>query len=225
MSNSVKHCDALSGVTYVGGALGCTSDVCTVYASDLASVTEICHKKEKMPSSKAKSWLYRKDNDTRLWVKTNDGNGYVDNDVCVMPDIIDVSIIENNGVKQVVVVEFADHSTEKAVVDACDTFSFENGVSICIAKKMFSKIVGNKNGSSVYNKVVERCLKLYEKKRIAAMKVAAEEAEKKQRYLKLIEKKRNKRIRRENEAREELINIQKEAFLRALREYNTIPAE
>ena len=94
MSNSVKHCNALSGVTYVGGAL---ADVRTVYASDLASVTEICREKEKMPSSKAKSWLYRKDNDTRLWVKTNDGNGYVDNDVCVMPDIIDVSIIENNG--------------------------------------------------------------------------------------------------------------------------------
>lgn len=222
----IKNESILSALSAISAVEPVTAELCHNVNKACNAMSMECIgkcEKEKMPSPKAKSWLYR--NGAHLWVKTNDGNGYVDNDVCVMPDIIDVSIIENNGVKQVVVVEFADHSTEKAVVDTCDTFSFENGVSICIAKKMFSKIVGQKNGSSVYNKVVDRCLKVYKKKCAAKLKFEAEEKEKKQRYLKLIEKKRNKRIRQENEAREELINIQKEAFLRALREYNTIPAK
>lgn len=179
--------------------------------------------KEKMPSEKSKTWVVRGKYDNKLYAKINDGTGHVGNTVGVMPDIQSLDIIGNNGEKQVVKITFADNTVEKAVLDKNDTFSLEQAVSICIAKKMFSMIVGNGKGSSVYNKIVDRCLKFYKANQKAKADAAKKAAEKKAKYQKLAEKKRNKRIRRENEAREELIEIQKEAYIRALREYHTVP--
>lgn len=66
----------------------------------------------------------------------------------VLPHIKDVQTINN----KVVIVVFADGTKEKAVLDSADTFSLEQGISICITKKLLSMKTGG-NGSSTYNKL------------------------------------------------------------------------
>ena len=44
---------------------------------------------------------------------------------------------------------------KKAVLAVNDEFSLEQGISICVTKKLFSMKTEN-NGSSVYNKIVEK---------------------------------------------------------------------
>lgn len=171
--------------------------------------------REVMPNN-AKTLLYQ---DRKcLNVKIADKDGYVDKQKYLMSDIEDVSVVCNNGEKRVVKIKFADGQTEKAVLDADDTFSLEQGINVCIAKKLFSEIAGCEHGGSIYNKVIDRAVKKYNQKLKAEQKKAEEAAASKKKYQKLIEKKRNKRIKRENAARENQIEIQKEAYLRAMRE-------
>lgn len=107
----------------------------------------------------------------------------------IIPHIKDVQVIKD----RVVIVSFADDSKEKAVLDSADTFSLEQGISICITKKMLS-MQTNGNGS--------------------ADEQAAKEKEKK-----AADKARAKRIKKANKNREREIEIQKEAYLRAMREF------
>ena len=121
----------------------------------------------------------------------------------LIPDIKDV-IVHNNCV---VIVEFTDGTSEKAVLHPCDEFSVEQGISICITKKL----VG---GSSVYNKLINRAIKVMINNDVEKTKKVKEEEARKER------KKRNdeKKARRKATKREEYIEAQKEAYVRALRE-------
>ena len=121
----------------------------------------------------------------------------------LIPDIKDV-IVHNNCV---VIVEFTDGTSEKAVVHPCDEFSVEQGISICITKKL----VG---GSSIYNKLIDRAIKIMINNDAEKTKRVKEEEARKER------KKRNdeKKARRKAAKREEYIETQKEAYIRALRE-------
>lgn len=121
----------------------------------------------------------------------------------LIPDIKDV-IVHNNCV---VIVEFADGTSEKAVLHPYDEFSVEQGISICITKKL----VG---GSSVYNKLIDRAIKIMINNDAEKTKRVKEEEARKER------KKRNdeKKARRKAAKREEYIETQKEAYIRALRE-------
>lgn len=137
----------------------------------------------------------------------------------LMPDIVDVSIVEANGVKKVVFVKFSDGTVQKAVLSDDDTFSLEQGISICVTKKLFDMKAGN--GSSLYNKVISRGLKVYSNTQKEKAKQIADAAEKKAKVDKAVAKKRAKRLKREAAAREAQIEIQKEAYLRAMRENNS----
>lgn len=75
------------------------------------------------------------------------------------------------------------------------------------------------NGTSAYNKLIRHCVKVYEKNRKAEKKAKADEQEKKDNEKKAAEKVRAKKIKRANEKREREIEIQKEAYLRAMREF------
>lgn len=127
--------------------------------------------------------------------------------------IVDVNPIVPN---KVVEVTFADGTKEKSVCREPDVFSMESAISICISKK----IIG---GSSAYNNTVKRGMKVYEdkQKKEAAEKIEQERIEKK-RAKRLAYKKRMavKRAEEENQRkareREEQIEIQKEAYLRAM---------
>jgi len=141
------------------------------------------------------------------------------NGVCVMPEIVDVRTIENNGEVKVVVVSFADGTSEKAVLSANDTYSLEYGISICVTKRLLSgKCYGH--GNSVYNKIVRHGLKVYEDAQKKAVKNAEEAERIKTKMAKLAQKKAAKRAKREAAEREYLIGIQAEAYARAMRELN-----
>lgn len=121
----------------------------------------------------------------------------------LVPDIKDVTVHQN----RVVIVEFVDGTTEKAVLHPSDQFSVEQGISICITKRL----VG---GSSIYNKLIDRAVKVMINNDAERTKKAKAEDERKE-----YNKKRNERkARRKAERREEYIETQKEAYIRALKE-------
>ena len=129
-------------------------------------------------------------------------DGYFVSKRNVMSDIKDIQVYNN-----VVIMTFADGTTTKAVLDAEDEFNLENGISICITKKL----LGN-DGDSVYNKIIKRAFNVMKHKEEAA----AAEYEKKMREKCRKEaalKRHNKKMLKK---REEVIEIQKEAYLRAI---------
>lgn len=118
--------------------------------------------------------------------------------------ITDVNIIVPN---KVVEVTFVDGDKQKAVCQEPDVFSLEQAISICIAKHLIG-------GTGAYNKIVKNGLKVYEDKlkdknfaKAEAARIAKRRA-KKAAYMK----------RRAEKRREEQIEIQKEAYIRALKE-------
>lgn len=122
------------------------------------------------------------------------------------PKVTDVNVIVQN---KVVEVTFADGTKEKSVCREPDVFSLESAISICISKKIMG-------GSGAYNNAVKCGMKVYEDK---LKKEATDKAEQER-----IAKKREKRLaykkRRANEKaeteKERQIEIQKEAYLRAM---------
>ena len=211
---------SFSGLAYIDDeSCIAQSKNCTSMTTEKSTVTQ----NEKMPN-KAKTVLHAKNNDW-LYVKIADENGNVASDKWIMRDITDVSIIESNGEKKVVVVSFTDGKKEKAVLCDDDTFTLEQGISVCIAKRLLSDKVGTKYGSSIYNKIIDRAVKIYTKAQREEQKKIAEESARKEKYKKLVAKKQAKRMKREAAERENQIEIQKEAYLRAMHEFHTRSAD
>ena len=127
------------------------------------------------------------------------------------PLIKDIKIPNPN---KVVIVEFNDGTEEKAICHKDDVFNLETGIMICVMKKMMG-------GSAEYNKYMNLVMKFYECK-IEDEKKAAEEAERK-------ERKRQKEIARKQRRKErkiaEQIEIQKEAYLQALKEFENLKVQ
>ena len=131
----------------------------------------------------------------------------------VIPEIEDVQSINN----KVVIVKFADGTSEKAVLSENDTFSLEQGVSICITKKILNKVLKGASGTSAYNKLVDYGLKVYDKKQKEIKEaIAAKKAEKDAEQRK-IDRIRKKRAKHKAKLREEQIEIQAEAYRRAMK--------
>lgn len=166
---------------------------------------------ETMPKE-ANTYLYVDNGQVRL---ANYKDGQRTSDIGIMESIADIQVLN----KKVVMVTFSDGKVEKAVLDTYDTFNIEQGIAICIMKKSFSKI-SNDNGSSVYNKLVEYGLKAYNDILAAESKAEAKKKEKEAKAKRNAEKAKRKRARKAAEKREAEIEIQKEAYLRAMRELN-----
>lgn len=116
--------------------------------------------------------------------------------------IADVNIIVPN---KVVEVTFMDGDKQKAVCQEPDVFSLEQAISICITKHLLG-------GASAYNKAIREGVKLYNKQ-LETEKMIKEEEER-------IAKRRAKKAaymkRKAEKKREEQIEIQKEAYIRAM---------
>ena len=132
-----------------------------------------------------------------------------------LPKIKYVNIIVSN---KVVEVTFSDGTKEKAVCKEPDIFSLEIAISICISKKIMG-------GSSAYNNAIKQGMKVYNDKleMESAVKAEWERIEKKRAkriaYKKLRDSRRKEEEeRRKAREREEQIEIQKEAYLRAMNE-------
>lgn len=121
----------------------------------------------------------------------------------------DVRTVYNDGAPIGVIVTFADGAKEKAICDERDRehFDLDYGITICLCKKILG-------GSSVYNKLMKKIHKEMErKKQLKAFEDALEEAKKRSEQLE-----RQRAAKRRAAEREREIEIQKEAYLRAMRE-------
>jgi hypothetical protein len=128
-------------------------------------------------------------------------DGFFKSERKIMSDITDVRVYDNT-----VVVMFADRTRTSAVLDSEDTFSLEQGISICITKKLLGE-----DGNSIYNKLITRALKV-----IKNNNKAAEDAKKKKEdEKKARELKKARAERRKAKKREESISVQAEAIKRA----------
>lgn len=125
-----------------------------------------------------------------------------------IPAIKDVNILVEN---KVVEVTFEDKTKEKAVCLKPDVFDLERAISICLAKKVMG-------GSSAYNNAVKKGLKVYDDKlkHEIAEKEEKERIEKKRAKLKVYKQRRKER--KVAEEKERQIEIQKEAYIRAMKE-------
>lgn len=119
-------------------------------------------------------------------------------------EIIDVNIIVSN---KVVEVTFLDGDKQKAVCQEPDVFSLEQAISICLTKHLLG-------GTGAYNKAVKNGVKVYTENQEEMRRVKAEE----ERIAKWRAKKATYMKRRAERRREEQIEIQKEAYVRAIRE-------
>jgi predicted Fe-Mo cluster-binding NifX family protein len=130
----------------------------------------------------------------------------------VIPRIEDVQSIND----KVVIVKFADGTTEKAILSDEDTFSLEQGISICITKKILNVVLKGAKGGSAYNKLVDYGLKVYNDKQKEIEKAKAAAKAEKEAEKKKAEKNRKKKAKRKAKLREEQIEIQAEAYRRAM---------
>ena len=134
----------------------------------------------------------------------------------LLPDITDVKVIPNEENPKVVIVYFADNTTEKAVLDKADTYSLEQGVATCITKKVLGGGYTG-YGSSIYNKVIARAMKVMDANKKAAVEAAENLKALEAREQKIIAKKQKRREAIAARQREEFIEMQSEAFVRAMK--------
>ena len=120
--------------------------------------------------------------------------------------IKDVNILVEN---KVVEVTFADGTKEKAVCQEPDVFSLETAIAICLSKKIMG-------GSSAYNNAVKHGVKVYEDKIKEVEKAKAEQERIAKKRAKRLAYKERKIAKRKAQECEEKIEIQKEAYIRAM---------
>lgn len=162
--------------------------------------------------------------ETRTKVYFHDGaicagffqNGAVIGCEVIMPDICDVKVIQKDGAPKVVVVKFADGTKEKAVLDLTDTYSLEQGISICITKKLLGR--NTPFGGSLYNKVIKRAVNVMNENEKMAAKLAEQYEAEVAKAAKFVEKKKARAAKIAEAKKEEAIEIQKEAYIRAIKE-------
>lgn len=120
-------------------------------------------------------------------------------------EIVDYKVINDT----VVIVTFADNTTEKAVCNKNDTYDFERAIEICICKKKFG-------GTKAYNSAIKNALRQVKavddkKKKEAEDKELAERRE-----AKIAKRKAKRKAQR----RQQRIDDMSEAFLKAMLDYD-----
>lgn len=144
------------------------------------------------------------------------GSIYIGNRL-IMPSVKEIKVLRSKDKDVGIKVIFSDDSIEKAICDKEDVFSYDYGLAICIMKKLFSYMSNSDKftGTYYFNKIMDLAfrnnLKTFEEK-------AREKAEKN----KVEHKKTKNRLRKAKQKaakREAEIEIQKEAYLRAMNEF------
>lgn len=132
-----------------------------------------------------------------------------------LPEITDIKVYHSKD-GAALLVTFGDNSFVTAVTRGSDEYSLENGLSICLAKKLLGdKCGGWTYSNNVYNKWMEHALKT-----VTNLEKKKEEAKKKEEeHKRFLEKVAEKKRRRAERRKQKAIEIQKEAYLRAMQEY------
>lgn len=140
----------------------------------------------------------------------------------IYEDVKDITLItDNDSIVHGVIMDFKNGDRQKSICSEDDEFNLRVGISICLTKYLLHTYCQAKNGSSAYNKVIEKCIDFLAEK---DMKKHEEEQEKLRieiRKAKRAEKKKRREERKKAKAREEAIDIQKEAYLRAMKEFDS----
>lgn len=196
-----------------------TCDAITAYDYSATSITDTIkeyidqtNQKEKAPKE-ANSILFSEYGKVKV---KNCKNGEIKNTKIIMPDIKNIEVKHNGENSTVIFVTFKDGKIEKAVLDKDDEFSLEQGLTIIMLEKLLSDM--GVDGKSVHNKLVRYALKFYNKQEKAKEASAKKELEAKEKKKKIEERRRNKKLKQAQAEREYQIEIQKEAYLRAMRE-------
>ena len=143
----------------------------------------------------------------------------------IMPDIDDVRTIEqemddHTSIIRAVIVTFKDGTSTKATFDDGDINSLEYGISVCITKRLLGE-----HGTSLYNKIVRRAMRVKAENDEAARRHTAEEVRIANKLKKLAAKRAAKKIRREEQQREAKIDMIAEAVVRAMQKINSSKVE
>lgn len=143
-------------------------------------------------------------------------NGKIVSTCNLMPDIKNIEVKYNGENNTVIFVTFADGKTEKAILDKEDEFSLEHGLLII----MFERLLNDKgvDGKSVHNKLINHALKFYKKQEKEKENNARKEATEKEKRKKIQEKAAAKKRKQAAAEKEYQIEIQKEAYIRAMKE-------
>ena len=129
----------------------------------------------------------------------------------IIPAIIKVKSVND----KVVIVQFADNTEEKAVLADGDTFSLEQGISICLTKKMLSELTGG-NGSSTYNKLIDFAVHKYEDMRDFEKREAERKQQEKEAKRTLEGKREKKKAKRKEKEIAEYTDILAQAISKAI---------
>lgn len=159
--------------------------------------------KEREPEVRADTKTELKISNNKIYAR-HYNDGFFKTEKYLIPDISDVKVYHNT-----VVVFFADNTKTSAVLDQEDKFNLEQGISICITKKLLGE-----NGNSLYNKLMKLALRVKKKNEDSAQKETERKKRQKERMALNAERRRQKKLKK----REEQIEIQKEAYLRAMME-------
>lgn len=119
--------------------------------------------------------------------------------------IVDYKVINDT----VVIVTFADGTTEKAVCNKNDTYDFERAIEICICKKKFG-------GTKEYNSAIKNALRQVKAVDEKKKKEAEEKELAERREAKIAKRKAKRKAQR----RQQRIDDMSEAFLNAMLEYD-----
>ena len=124
---------------------------------------------------------------------------------CVVPEIIDVKVIND----KVVIVTFIDGTQTKAVCDKDDTFNLEVGIGICITKRLMSD--DEQTGNSMFNKTIKNALKVMKRnEQLEKTRKEIEEEEKR-----IADKIKRKKEKRAEKRRQKKIQMMADAILLA----------
>ena len=127
------------------------------------------------------------------------------NSDCVT-DLIDRIDIYNDVV---VKVSFKDGTFTKSVAESAEDFDIYTGIAFCL----FKKFLGG-NGHKNFNKMMRTAMKIFDKQEENKKKEEEEKKRQNEKRKKLVMKKKAKKMKEKEEA----IDIQKQGYLRAMKE-------
>lgn len=136
----------------------------------------------------------------------------------LMPEFSDVRIIrDKEGFSIGVGIDFADGTKQKAICMPDDTFNLEQGITICLFKKMLTGgcYIEEEYVTGVYNKLVKHAIKIRNKRIKAEEEAKKAEEEAKLQEQRFQEKRRKAKIRQAKRKSERRINELAEAIRRS----------
>ena len=138
--------------------------------------------------------------------------------IYLMPEFSDVRIIRNKeGFSIGVEIDFADGTKQKAICMPDDTFNLEQGITICLFKKMltYGCHIEEQYVTGVYNKLVKHAIKIRNRRIKAEEEAKKAEEEAKLQEQRFQEKRRKAKIRQAKRKSERRINELAEAIRRS----------